>query len=95
MPLTSEKTRSDGADDGSIAKQMRAAFAQAGKVGLLTRHHLSRPSVKVVTSERSKPVHVAAATRYTGSSLIISVRDEVVRADGHDGRHLLDEHLGH
>eukprot|EP00966_Prymnesium_polylepis_P142657 3293609-Prymnesium_polylepis.1 len=64
--------RSDGADDGSIAKIMRAALAQAGKAGLLKRHHLRTPSVYSRTSARSKPVHEAAATKYAGSSLIIS-----------------------
>ena len=37
MFLTREKTRSDAAEEGAIAKMMRAAFAQVGKRGLYAR----------------------------------------------------------
>ena len=35
--FTREKTRSDAAEEGAIAKMMRAAFAQVGKRGLYAR----------------------------------------------------------
>ena len=37
MFLTREKTRSDAAEEGAIAKMMRAAFAHVGKRGLYER----------------------------------------------------------
>ena len=46
--LTSEKTRSDAAELGVMAKMIRAALAHVGKLGLYVRHHLSKPTVYVV-----------------------------------------------
>lgn len=40
MHSTSEKTRSDAAELGAMAKMMRAALAQVGMVGWERFHHL-------------------------------------------------------
>ena len=52
ISFTSEKTRSDAAELGCMAKMMRAAIAHVGKRGQLDRHHLRSDSVYSPTSAR-------------------------------------------
>ena len=52
MSSTSEKTRSDGADEGSMANMIRAALAHVGNLGWLKRHHVRMPSVNSAMSVR-------------------------------------------
>ena len=52
MSSTREKTRSDGADEGSMANMIRAALAHVGNLGWLKRHHVRMPSVNSAMSVR-------------------------------------------
>ena len=56
MDSTSEKMRSEAADDGAIAKTTRAAIAHVGKAGLFLRHQRSTPSVYLPNKARGADV---------------------------------------
>ena len=62
MDSTREKTRSEAAELGVIAKTMRATLAQVGMVGWLIFHHLSSAVVYSLTSVLSKPECLSMST---------------------------------